>query len=165
MPTNFLEQLVAEWYEYRGYFVRRNIKVGRRAAGGFESELDVVAFHPQRRHLVQIEPSMDTDSWEIREKRYTAKFAAGRRHIPDLFAGFPELPGLDQIAIFALASTKNHRTVAGGQIMSISDLMLEIRDNAEWGVRHRRVDKVAVPEQFTILRSMQFAAHFWPQAA
>jgi hypothetical protein len=29
MPSNHLEQLVAEWYEYQGYFVRRNIFVGK----------------------------------------------------------------------------------------------------------------------------------------
>ena len=33
MANNFLEQLVAEWYEYRGYFVRRNVPVGRRLEG------------------------------------------------------------------------------------------------------------------------------------
>ena len=43
MSSNFLEQLVAEFYEYKGYFVRRNILVGKRAKGGYECELDVVA--------------------------------------------------------------------------------------------------------------------------
>ncbi|MDB5072672.1 MAG: hypothetical protein JWM87_3783 [Candidatus Eremiobacteraeota bacterium] len=43
---NFLEQLVAEWYEYRGYFVRRNVLVGRRSQGGQDGELDIVAFNP-----------------------------------------------------------------------------------------------------------------------
>lgn len=31
---NYLESLVAEWLEYRGYFVRRNVKVGKRQKGG-----------------------------------------------------------------------------------------------------------------------------------
>ena len=44
MAINFLEQLIAEWYEYRGYFVRRNVLVGRRLKGGYECELDIVAF-------------------------------------------------------------------------------------------------------------------------
>src|ERR1700683_1491772 len=60
---NFLEQLVAEWYEYRGFFVRRNVNVGKRTAGGHEGELDVVAFHPVEKLLVQIETSMDAESW------------------------------------------------------------------------------------------------------
>jgi Holliday junction resolvase-like predicted endonuclease len=47
MQTNFLEELVAEWLEYKGYIVKRNERVGRRAAGGHEGELDVVAFNPK----------------------------------------------------------------------------------------------------------------------
>jgi hypothetical protein len=31
MPRNHLEDLVAEWYEFRGYFVRRNVQVGKLA--------------------------------------------------------------------------------------------------------------------------------------
>ena len=54
MAANYLEQLVAEWLEYQGYFVRRNVLVGKRAAGGYECELDVVAFNPicQRDNVV-----------------------------------------------------------------------------------------------------------------
>jgi hypothetical protein len=60
MPvSNFLEQLVAEWLEYRGYFVRRNVKVGKRKKGGYEGELDIVGFHPLQKHLVHYETSMD----------------------------------------------------------------------------------------------------------
>ena len=62
MAGNFLEQLVAEWYEYKGYFVRRNVLVGRRSRGGYECELDVVAFNPEEKHLVHIEPSVDQRS-------------------------------------------------------------------------------------------------------
>ena len=74
MALSFLEQLVAEWYEFRGYFVRRKINVGPSLT---KFELDIVAFHPGKPHLVHIEPSMDAASWDRREKRYTAKFGAG----------------------------------------------------------------------------------------
>ncbi len=46
---NFLEQLVAEWYAYKGYFVRTNIKFGKRIRGGYEGEMDVVAFDPKEK--------------------------------------------------------------------------------------------------------------------
>jgi hypothetical protein len=62
MPANFLEQLVTEWYEYKGYFIKRNVWVGRRPQGGYECELDVVAFDPISKHLVHIEPSTDASS-------------------------------------------------------------------------------------------------------
>jgi len=76
---NHLEQLVGEWYEYQGYFVRRNVWVGPRAEGGYECELDVVTFHPSINHLVHIEPSMDARSWIKREERYKKKFAPGKK--------------------------------------------------------------------------------------
>lgn len=87
MGLNYLEQLVAEWYEFQGYFLRRNINVGKRDRGGYECELDVVAFHPQKRHLVQIEPSMDADSWPKRELRYAKKFEAGENTFQSYSAG------------------------------------------------------------------------------
>lgn len=91
MPSNHLEQLIAEWYEYQGYFVRRNILVGKRAKGGYECELDIVAFHPLTKHLVHIEPSLDANSWAVREARFKRKFDAGRKYIPGLFDGLVSL--------------------------------------------------------------------------
>lgn len=108
MANNYLEQMVAEWYEYQGYFIRRNVLVSRRERGGFESELDVVAFHPGSRHLVHVEASMDFDSWDRRESRYAQKFSAGRRYIPELFTGF-DLP--DEIEQIAYWSTQANRIV------------------------------------------------------
>jgi len=70
MQTNFLEELVAEWLEYKGYIVKRNERVGRRAAGGHEGELDVVAFNPKTNHLIHVETSTDADSWAGRIRKW-----------------------------------------------------------------------------------------------
>ena len=61
---------------YRGYFVRRNILVGKRDKGGHECELDVVAFNPETQRLVHVKPSMDANTWVVREARYAKKFEA-----------------------------------------------------------------------------------------
>ena len=55
------------------------VNVGKRPNGGYASELDIVAFNPDPPHLVHIEPSMDCDLWIIGEKRFAAKFEAGRK--------------------------------------------------------------------------------------
>jgi hypothetical protein len=152
---NFLEQLCAEWLEYCGYFVRRNVHVGKRAKGGFECELDVVALHPKSRHLVHVEPSMDAGSWETRGTRYQKKFDAGRKYIPGLFDGLGGDAGIDHVALFGLGSRANHPTLAGGRVMLASDLIAEI--NAV--LRARPVQNQAVPEQYVCLRTLQFAVH------
>jgi len=149
---NFLEQLVAEWFEYQGYFVRRNVLVGKRCNGGWECELDIVAFHPGKKHLVHIEPSMDSNSWEKRAERYAKKFEAGKKHIPKLFEGVEIPTEIEQIALFGLGSKTNNPILSGGKVWLISDLLQEISSV----LKHRRVEKEAVSEQFPLLRTVQF---------
>ena len=150
---NHLEQLVAEWYEYQGYFVRRNVQVGPRPRGGYECELDIIAFNPERQHLVHIEPSMDADSWAKREVRFSKKFSAGKMYIPKLFEGL-ELPhNIEQIALFGFASNANVKKLAGGRVMTTSELFAEIVAN----LADKKIAKAAVPEQFPLLRTIQFA--------
>ena len=153
---NHLEQLVSEWYEYNGYFVRRNVLVGKRAKGGYDCELDVVAFNTQTKHLVHLEPSLDADSWERREERFAKKFDAGRRHIPELFSGIDIPDVIDQYALFLFASKVNHEEVGGGRVALVAELYQEIVR----GLRGRKVAKDAVPEQFPLLRTVQQCLEF-----
>jgi hypothetical protein len=155
MPSNnHLEQLVAEWYEFRGYFVRRNVRVGRRPNGGHECELDVVAFHPVKKHLVQIEPSTDNFSFERREARYKKKFKAGRTHIPVLFSGFNLPRQIEQIGLFLYGARRD--SIAGGKMMMVSELIPEIVA----GLKDQRIKSRAVPEAFPLLRTLQLVTEY-----
>jgi hypothetical protein len=85
-----LEELLAEYYEWLGHVVKCNAQVGKLAHGGWEMELDVVAYEPRANHLLHLEPSLDADSWEKREKRFVKKFQAGQKYIlRDLFPWLP----------------------------------------------------------------------------
>lgn len=154
---NFLEELVAEWYEFQGYFVRRNVRVGHRPGGGWISELDVVAFHPEKKALVQVEPSMGAQSWDKREKEFAKKFEAGKKFIPALFAGLDLPPKIDQIAIIGWGEKLGRSTIGGGRLILIRDLMVDIRE----ALKDRAIESAAVPEQYVILRSLQYAAQYW----
>ena len=162
MAYNHLEQLLAEWYEYQGYFVRRNVQVGKLTGGGYECELDIVAFHPQERRLVHIEPSIDGNSWAKREERYKKKFRAGRKHIPDLFAGLDIPADIEQIAVFICGSTNKHPSIAGGSTRMVRDVLREIVS----ALKETPIGKGVVPEQFPILRTIQFLSEYhsdlWP---
>lgn len=149
---NFLEQLCAEWLEYNGYFVRRNVHVGRLEKGGWECELDVVGFHPKSQHLIHVEPSMDASSWEVRARRYEKKFRAGRTYIPRLFDGVVSDAGLDQVALFGLGAKTNVSALAGGRVMHAVELLAEIAAV----LRTRHFATQAVPEQYVCLRTIQF---------
>jgi hypothetical protein len=157
MATNYLEQLIAEWYEYKGYFIRRNVLVGRRAKGGFECELDIVGFNPNTNHLVHIEPSMDSNSWIEREKRYQKKFVSGQKYIPKLFQGIDLPTEIEQIAVLVFASKVNHSTLGGGRLMTIDELLREIFQE----LKNKHLASNAIPEHLTVLRSFQFVAEYF----
>ena len=143
-----LEQLLAEWYEYQGYFPRRKVLVGKRKQGGYECELDIVGFHPVARHLLHIEPSMDAMSWQQREQRFQKKFDAGRQYIHSLFTGL-ELPQeIDQRAVFVFASDKVHQTVGGGRVVHVREVLQEIFAELE----SKSLFKNTIPEHLAILR-------------
>jgi hypothetical protein len=154
---NFLEQLVSEWYEYNGYFLQRNIKVGYRAKGGYECELDIVGFHPVEKHLVHIEPSTDSHAWGKREARFTKKFTAGRKYIPSLFEGLKIPKKIEQIAVLGyMRSTPSKATVGGGKIMTVMELLSQIF--AYLKARPSRGPGKWIPEKYPMLRLLQYVA-------
>jgi hypothetical protein len=158
MPSNHLEDLIAEWYQFKGYFVRKNIPVNPRPQGGFETELDIVAFNPETKHLVHIEPSLDADSWDNRQRRYEKKFKAGKDHIPKMFASLvTQSHPIDQIAVFVFCSKNTHSNIGGGKILHDSVLMADIFKE----IKDRKLDKKAIPEQFPLLRTLQYVAEYW----
>ena len=156
MASNHLEDLIAEWYEFRGFFVRRNVNVGKRLRGGYDCELDVVAFHPGEKRLVHLEPSLDADSWAERESKFRRKFDAGKKHIPALFSGLTVPTAIEQIAVLVFASGTTRQSLGGGRLLLAGDLVSEIL----LGLRDRRLAKAAVPEQFPLLRTMQYVAEY-----
>jgi hypothetical protein len=161
MANNHLEELIEEWYEYKGYYVKRNIMVGKREKGGYECELDIIAFNPTTNHLVHLEPSLDSDNWSTREHRYQKKFDAGKKYIKDQFIGFTLPNEIDQFAIFAFATNINHPTLAGGKVISAGDILHEIFLE----LRTKRLMQHAIPEHLSILRSFQYVCEFRKQVA
>lgn len=150
---NHFEQLAAEWLQFNGYFVRTGVLVGPRPRGGFEGELDVVAFHPGNAHLLHIECSLDGDSWDKRERRFAAKFERGRRFTPAIFESMGAPATLDQVALLQFTSAQR-TMLAGVRIVSGVALVHEIMR----GLQHTSPASGAVSSGFPLVRTLQLAA-------
>jgi len=147
MPNNFLEQLVAEWYEYQGFLVKRNVRVGRRSMGGHEGELNVVGFHPCAGRLVHAEASMDAERWDERERRFTKKFEACRKYAPQLFGQLATKLPLEQVAVLGYGGRSVRTQLGGGRLVFVRDLLAEIFR----ALTPMRIASSAMPEHFPIL--------------
>ena len=150
---NHLEQLVAEWLQYNGYFVRVAVQVGARPMGGFEGELDVVGVNLVRKHLIHVECSLDAESWQKRQQKFTGKFERGRRFIKDVFKGLPVPEVPDQVLVLQFASG-NVREVGGGRLIIVRELIHEIYD----GLKGTSPVSGAVSSNLPLLRTLQLAA-------
>ena len=147
-----LEDLIAEYYDWQGYLVKRNIHVGKRAKGGWEMELDIIAYNPHSKHLIHIEPSLDADPWAKREARFTKKFTLARKYIlREVFTWLPNNTKIEQMAILA-RHPKDRNEVGGGKIKSVDELMHEIREKVNGS---GMASKSAIPQQYPLLRTIQ----------
>ena len=151
----YLERLLREWYEYQGYFVRQDVWVGLQADGSYECDLAVVAFHPTRRHVVQVEPTFDLLSWQEREQHFQTKFDAGRRYLHRLFGAEAHLH-IEHLALVVSSERTHAHTIGGGRILLLRDFLADV-------LQHLcRLDMAAtvVPEQWALIRTLQFVAEY-----
>ena len=124
-----LEKLIYQYYEWKGYIVRRNVKVGRLGHGGWECELDIVGYRHQSNHLVHVEPSVDAHSWVKREERFKKKFRAGRKYIhSEVFPWLDKSVEVEQIAVLVSPGTGRDK-LAGGKIVSIDQMLYLLSPN------------------------------------
>src|SRR3989338_9313235 len=114
---NFLEQIVAEYYAFQGYFVRTNIKFGKRARGGYTGEIDVAAFDPKEKVIVHIETSMDADSWAERKKKFRKKFETASHYYNQVFDF--EYEKVRKIAVVGFSKTYGERKRIESDIKTI----------------------------------------------
>lgn len=149
---NHLENLIAEYYDWQGFLVKQNIKVGRRVAGGWEMELDVIAYHPKNGRLIHVEASLDADPWAKRLARYEKKFTLGEKYIlKEVFSWLPSTTAIERIAIFPSVPVKRE-IFAGATLRSVDEFVKEVRDLVEGG---SPIAERAIPEQYPLLRTMQ----------
>jgi len=153
---NFLESLVAEWYEYSGYFVRSNPRTRKRPKGGWGVELDVLAYSPSDQRLIHIETSGDANSWQERKERFLKKkFILSREEYESLIGS--TINAIEKIAIVGWSPTKSDLNWGDDiKVMLIPQLLQEIITK----LRETTPLKQAVPESFPLLRAMQMALAF-----
>ena len=147
---NFLEQLVGEWYELQGYFVKTTVRLAHHGYGG--KDLDVIAFCRKKpSEIVHIETSTDVKNPEY----WRDKFGKIGPQIYEKLFGPHER--IRRIAICGFGKTardewKESLDADGIQMLSVPEFLRPIRKT----LREMPIAGSAVPENYPILRGMQF---------
>jgi len=147
-----LEALLKEYYEWQGYLVQCNTLVGRLAKGGWEMELDLVAYQPKTNELIHLEPSLDANTWALRAHRFAKKFTAGKKYIlTELFPWLSRETAISQFAILPSAAP-HRRMLAGASVRTVDEVIGEIRSAVAC---RGKASRSAVAEKFPLLRTIQ----------
>lgn len=163
---NFLEQLVAEWYQYRGYFVRTNIRFGKRTKGGYEGEMDVIAYHPVLKELLHTECSTDAWSWEKKRERFIKKFNDASKYYESIFPFCKDDVKIIRklvISGFSIPRKKEYgKIILGGENNNIGFITIpEFIDPIISHLSKKSPLSEAIPESYPLLRSMQYGTFYF----
>jgi len=146
---NFLEQLVSEWYSFLEFDVKTNVRYGKRPKGGFEKEMDVVAFDKKDGILFHIETSTDAEPWDARRERFRKKFEIPETYYKTLFP----YQRIERIVVVGLARPRKTPDFGSGiKVLSVPEFMREIAGR----LRQMNPLREAVPEKYPLLRAVQF---------
>jgi hypothetical protein len=169
---NFLEQLVAEWYQYEGYLVRTNIRFGRNpnGRGGNVGEMDVIAYEPTRQDFIHIETSGDFMSWPERKRRFEKKFSDARKYYQDVFSfkqtnmrprqiaivGHNKTPSSNRIAWRSSAPNNSPWGSLEIEVVHIPKFIQRINEQ----LKNKNPVEEAVPETYPLLRAIQYGVFY-----
>ena len=127
---NHLEAIISEYLEWMGFFVRRNVRVGKREGkGGHTGELDLVAFHPgSPKRVLHIEASLAAMSRKAFKESLDKKFDVGRHYVPrEVLPWLTDMPfRLEQFAVLPTLPD-GERKLAGAVLITVDELLGEIR--------------------------------------
>ena len=155
---NFLEQLAAEWFEYIGYFVRTNVRARKRAAGGWDMELDVLAFQPSDGTLIHVETSGDADSWLKRKNRFlNKKFILSKTEYESILGSEIKNIRCQAIVSWAKSPKVDLDWGDGIEVITIPTFLAQINTV----LKGRDFMTESVPEGYPILRTIQLTLQYY----
>ena len=153
MSYNVLEELAKEYYEYiKEYFVRTNVRFNKRKnKGGYEGEIDILAYVPNERKLIHLECSMSADRNDAGFKKAKKKFPDNldyKNLYPDNTLDFESVE-----KIFIFKQTKELNDVKMPQGVRSVNLGAFIRE--VYSSINTDIMKKIIPEAYPLLRTMQ----------
>ncbi len=153
MSYNVLEELAKEYYEYiKGYFVRMNVRFNKREKkGGYEGEIDILAYAPNERKLIHLECSMGAESND-------KGFNNAKKKFPDNI-DYKSLYPINTLyfekveKIFIFKQTKNLNDIIMPEGVTSVNLGAFIR-KVYSSINTDIMNKI-IPETYPLLRTMQ----------
>ena len=122
---NFIKDLVCEYYEFVGFFIRRNIQI---KSTGIEEQsyLDILAYHYDEHILFHVETMQGGNSWDERISLMANKFGIAELYysnyvnVENLQIQRVTIAGIDEIE---LEIAKRYEKETNSKLLNIKEFM------------------------------------------
>ncbi len=165
MYQNFLEELIYEYLDFKGCFVKRNIKLRKRKKGGFDREIDILALDTRNCIVYHIETSFATNkSWDQTIEDFKRKkFDIKKKEYAQLVGLKTNKIQIIKVAILLnVPKQKEERNRFKKEtksiLYSVEEIIKEIKEYITSCFENPL--KEAIPEKYPLLRTIQFIHHF-----
>lgn len=149
MSSNHLEELAKEYYEYKGYFVKTNIKFNRLKGGGYGGEADVLAYNPKEKDLIHIECNASAPSDGQIKNDAERKFPRDLDYEKVLNI---EIRTIDRVFIVGQTGVSKQDLMPAEVInMTMKEFITKVDNEIEGDYMTK-----AIPETYPLLRTIQF---------
>ena len=154
---NFLEELVAEWYEYKGYFIIRNRTLNKLPGGGYEGEVDILAYNPRKNEVIHVETSSDSYKWEDRLDKFREKFRWTIEEYRNVFGIPSSVKQIKKIVVVSFSMNpkgdmrKIFESKTGAELITVPQFLTMIVDE----LRTTLKSSETIPENLSMLRAIQ----------
>lgn len=151
----WLEQLVREFYEVQGYWVRTNVRFEPTGHGGYAGEADILAWDSESSVLLHVETTLATTAWSDRSKRIEKQFTKAAQHYEEMFP-LPRgrIIRVEKVAILRISRNSKgmKQGIPGAKLVPLGEFMCQVADLVTARFRGNR----SPPEQYPLLRTIYF---------
>ena len=145
---NHLEELVKEYYEYQGFFVRANVRFNKLPSGGYQGEADILAYEANTKKLWHIECSEAAYSDSEISDKAKKKFPPGLDYCHLLGV---DINDVSKVFIVGQSGVSKGTLMPHGIVhKSLKEFMNEIYSQIPDDFLHE-----AIPENYPLLRTLQ----------
>ncbi|MFW9996052.1 MAG: hypothetical protein ACFFD4_28685 [Candidatus Odinarchaeota archaeon] len=155
----YLEELVAEWYDFKGYFVKTNIPFGKGEQGGIKGEIDVLVYDPATQVLKHVEVETGATSYSEIAEKTSKKFERASDYYSKLFPS--GVRSIEKQIITGWGDMKQEnreliKNTTGADLITIKEFFNEIKT----GVQAIDPTSNAIPECYRLLRTVQMFSYY-----
>lgn len=152
----FLLQLACEYYQFMGFFIRRNLKFGEFKLSENSGEIELLAYNYKENILFHFETAQEVGTWDNKIAKLTKKFNEAELYYSD-YVNTTDIQ-IQRVSVIgtgegSIENIKQFEKKTRSKLLNIKEFLKHIKVEV---MKHDPY-KELMPEGYPLLRAIQLA--------